>query len=37
MRMFLNYNGTITGTSNYEDIAGADVVVVTSGFHVSPV
>ena len=32
----LNYNGTITGTSNYEDIAGADVVVVTSGFPRQP-
>ena len=28
----LNYDGKITGTSSYEDIAGADVVVVTSGF-----
>ena len=28
----LNYNGTITGTSDYNDIAGAEVVVVTSGF-----
>ena len=32
----LNYNGTITGTSNYEDIAGSDVVVVTSGFPRQP-
>ena len=28
----LNYDGVISGTSSYEDIAGADVVVVTSGF-----
>ena len=28
----LNYDGNLSGTSNYEDIAGADVVVVTSGF-----
>lgn len=27
----LNYDGAVRGTSNYEDIAGADVVVVTSG------
>ena len=32
----LNYDGTITGTSSYEDIAGADVVVVTSGFPRQP-
>jgi malate dehydrogenase len=32
----LNYNGTITGTSSYEDIAGSDVVVVTSGFPRQP-
>ena len=32
----LNYDGTITGTSNYEDIAGSDVVVVTSGFPRQP-
>lgn len=32
----LNYDGNITGTSDYEDIAGADVVVVTSGFPRQP-
>jgi len=32
----LNYDGSITGTSNYEDIAGASVVVVTSGFPRQP-
>ena len=32
----LNYDGTITGTSNYEDIAGSSVVVVTSGFPRQP-
>jgi len=32
----LNYDGSITGTSSYEDIAGADVVVVTSGFPRQP-
>jgi malate dehydrogenase len=32
----LNYDGIITGTSNYEDIAGSDVVVVTSGFPRQP-
>tara|TARA_Y100000768_G_scaffold150764_1_gene112679 strand:+ start:8515 stop:9534 length:1020 start_codon:yes stop_codon:yes gene_type:complete len=32
----LNYDGSLTGTSNYEDIAGADVVVVTSGFPRQP-
>lgn len=32
----LNYDGKITGTKNYEDIAGADVVVVTSGFPRKP-
>ena len=32
----LNYDGTITGTSSYEDIAGSDVVVVTSGFPRQP-
>lgn len=32
----LNYDGNLTGTSNYEDIAGADVVVVTSGFPRKP-
>ena len=32
----LNYDGKITGTSSYADIAGADVVVVTSGFPRQP-
>ncbi len=32
----LNYDGSITGTSDYADIAGADVVVVTSGFPRQP-
>ena len=32
----LNYDGSITGTSNYEDIAGASVAVVTSGFPRQP-
>ena len=32
----LNYNGTITGTSSYEDITDSDVVVVTSGFPRQP-
>ena len=32
----LNYDGAITGTSSYEDIAGSDVVVVTSGFPRQP-
>ena len=32
----LNYDGSLTGTANYEDIAGADVVVVTSGFPRQP-
>ena len=32
----LNYDGNITGTANYEDIAGSDVVVVTSGFPRQP-
>ena len=32
----LNYDGSITGTSRYEDIAGSDVVVVTSGFPRQP-
>jgi len=32
----LNYDGRITGTSNYEDITGSDVVVVTSGFPRQP-
>ena len=32
----LNYDGQITGTSDYADIAGSDVVVVTSGFPRKP-
>lgn len=32
----LNYDGKITGTSDYADIAGSDVVVVTSGFPRKP-
>jgi malate dehydrogenase len=32
----LNYDGKITGTKDYRDIAGADVVVVTSGFPRKP-
>ena len=32
----LNYDGKITGTSDYEDIADSDVVVVTSGFPRQP-
>jgi len=32
----LNYDGRITGTKDYEDIADADVVVVTSGFPRKP-
>ncbi|MBL6883410.1 malate dehydrogenase [Euryarchaeota archaeon] len=32
----LNYDGIITGTSSYEDIADSDVVVVTSGFPRQP-
>ena len=32
----LNYDGTITGTADYNDIAGAEVVVVTSGFPRQP-
>ena len=32
----LNYDGNLTGTSSYEDIAGSDVVVVTSGFPRQP-
>ena len=32
----LNYDGRITGTKDYEDIADADVVVVTSGFPRMP-
>lgn len=32
----LNYNGTVTGTADYKDIAGSDVVVVTSGFPRQP-
>ena len=32
----LNFDGNITGTSDYADIAGAHVVVVTSGFPRQP-
>ena len=32
----LNFDGNITGTSDYADITGADVVVVTSGFPRQP-
>jgi len=32
----LNYDGNITGTADYADIAGSDVVVVTSGFPRQP-
>ena len=32
----LNYDGSITGTADYNDIAGAAVVVVTSGFPRQP-
>ena len=32
----LNYDGTVTGTADYNDIAGSDVVVVTSGFPRQP-
>ena len=32
----LNYDGRITGTKDYADIAGSDVVVVTSGFPRQP-
>ncbi len=32
----LNYDGTITGTADYADISGSDVVVVTSGFPRMP-
>ncbi len=32
----LNYDGGITGTSDYADIAGSDVVIVTSGFPRKP-
>jgi malate dehydrogenase len=32
----LNYNGTITGTADYADIAGSEVIVVTSGFPRKP-
>ena len=32
----LNYDGAITGTSDYADIANSDVVVVTSGFPRKP-
>ena len=32
----LNYNGTITGTADYADIANSEVIVVTSGFPRQP-
>ena len=32
----LNYDGNLTGTSDYSDIAGSEVVVVTSGFPRQP-
>ncbi|HIF90681.1 MAG TPA: malate dehydrogenase, partial [Candidatus Poseidoniales archaeon] len=32
----LNYNGTITGTADYTDIADSEVIVVTSGFPRQP-
>ena len=32
----LNYDGRVTGTKDYADIAGSDVVVVTSGFPRQP-
>lgn len=32
----LNYDGMVTGTADYNDIAGSDVVVVTSGFPRQP-
>ena len=32
----LNYDGLVSGTKNYEDISGSDVVVVTSGFPRQP-
>ncbi len=32
----LNYDGTVSGTSDYADIADSDVVVVTSGFPRQP-
>lgn len=32
----LNYDGVVRGTSSYEDIEGAEVVVVTSGFPRKP-
>ncbi|MGY8703698.1 MAG: lactate/malate family dehydrogenase, partial [Candidatus Poseidoniales archaeon] len=32
----LNFDGIITGTKDYADIAGSDVVVVTSGFPRQP-
>ena len=32
----LNYDGRVTGTNDYADIAGSDVVVVTSGFPRQP-
>ena len=32
----LNYDGNLTGTTDYSDIAGSEVVVVTSGFPRQP-
>ena len=32
----LNYDGGVTGTSDYADIAGSEVIVVTSGFPRQP-
>jgi malate dehydrogenase len=32
----LNYDGMVTGTADYNDISGSDVVVVTSGFPRQP-
>ena len=32
----LNYDGRITGTKDYSDIAGSEVIVVTSGFPRQP-
>ena len=32
----LNYDGLVSGTKNYQDISGSDVVVVTSGFPRQP-
>jgi len=32
----LNYDGRISGTKDYADISGSDVIVVTSGFPRQP-